>query len=79
GRKEAARIIGRIAETRANGFSVSAGSVAAGLAGVGVAIQPNDGLLQLAISVSAVTDAIDPTEARQIAAIIQTSIRNHRS
>lgn len=79
GREEAQRIVERVTETRANGFSVSAGSVAAGLAGVGVAIQPNDGLLQLAISVSAVTDSIDPVEARQIAGIIQAAVRNQRS
>jgi DNA-binding IclR family transcriptional regulator len=78
GREEAPRIIERIAETRAKGFSVSAGSVAAGVAGVGVAIQPDDGLLQLAISVSAVTDSINPIEAQQFASIIQACVRNHR-
>lgn len=76
GRDEAKRILERVNETRANGFSQSAGSVANGLAGVGVAIQPSDGLLQLAISVSAVTDSIEPTEARQIATIIHTAIKS---
>jgi DNA-binding IclR family transcriptional regulator len=79
GRKEAKRIIERVAATRTNGYSVSTGTVADGLAGVGVAIQPSSGLLQLAISVSAVTNSIDPVEARKIAAVIQTGIRNHRA
>lgn len=78
GRQEAERIIERITETRANGFSLSAGTVADGVAGVGVAIQPSDGLLQLAISVSAVTDSIDPVEARQIATIIQNAVRGQK-
>jgi DNA-binding IclR family transcriptional regulator len=78
GREEAKRIVERVAETRVNGFSVSAGSVAKGLVGVGVAIQPSEGLLQLAISVSAVTDSIDLIEARQIAGIIQAGIRSQR-
>lgn len=68
----------RIAQTRRDGFAISSGSVAAGLAGIGVAVQPRQGLLQLAISVSAVTDAFDPAEARQIAGIIGAAIRDHR-
>lgn len=78
GREEARQIIERVHAARANGFSVSSGSVANGLTGVGVAIQPKEGILQLAISVSAVTDSIDPSEAKQIATIISTTIKNHR-
>lgn len=78
GKDEAQRILQRVAETRVNGYSISAGSVAAGTVGVGVAILPSPGLLQLAISVSAVSDTIDPDEAKHIAAIISAAIRAPR-
>ena len=78
GGEEAQLIIQRVAETRANGFSVSAGSLAVGVAGVGVAFQPRDSRLQLAISVSAVTDSIEPSEARRIADTIASAIQMYR-
>lgn len=78
GREDAEQILQRVQETRNNGFSVSSGSVANGLSGVGVAITPQEGLLQLAISVSAVTDSIDSIEARHFASIIGTAIRKVR-
>lgn len=65
----------RIARTREQGFSMSSGTVANGLSGIGVAVVPRQGLLQLAISVSAVADCFDPTEARQIAATIANAIK----
>jgi DNA-binding IclR family transcriptional regulator len=68
----------RIAQARLDSYSISSGSVAAGLAGIGVAVLPRQGLLQLAISVSAVTEAFDPVEARKIAGIISTTIRDHK-
>ncbi len=68
----------RIAQARRDGFAVSSGTVAAGLAGIGMVVTPRQGLLQLAISVSAVTDAFDPAEARQFAGIIAAEIRNHQ-
>jgi DNA-binding IclR family transcriptional regulator len=77
GKRERDELDQRIAQTRLDGYSVSCGTVAAGLAGVGVAVLPRQGLLQLAISVSAVTDAFDPAEARQFAGIIAATIREH--
>jgi DNA-binding IclR family transcriptional regulator len=53
----------------------SNGSVAPGLVGVGLPVLPRKGLLQLAISVSAVADVMDPAEARHIASLIDTAIR----
>ena len=46
-----------------------------GLVGVGVPVLPRQGLLQLAISVSAVAETIDPAEARRFAGIIKEAIR----
>jgi DNA-binding IclR family transcriptional regulator len=68
----------RIAQARHDGYSISCGTVAPGLAGIGVTVLPRQGLLQLAISVSAVTDAFDPVEARQFAGIIAATIRDHQ-
>lgn len=65
----------RIAKARQEGYTCSAGSVGPGLVGVGVPVLPRKGLLQLAISVSAVADTMDPREARQIAGIIDAAIR----
>jgi DNA-binding IclR family transcriptional regulator len=66
----------RIARARQDGYSLSAGSVGPGLVGVGVPVLPRRGLLQLAVSVSAVADTMDPREARQIAGVIDSAIRN---
>ena len=68
-------IMERVAIGRDQGFAVSSGSVADGLVGVGVPVKPRLGLLQLAISVSAVAEVMDPAEARQIAGIIEAGIR----
>jgi len=69
-------ILERVAQSRVNGFAVSSGSVADGLVGVGVPVLPRRGLLQLAISVSAVADVLDPDEARHIAGTISAGIRS---
>jgi DNA-binding IclR family transcriptional regulator len=71
GREETARIRERILEARRDGFSLTSGSVAHGLSGVGVPV-PRTGILQLAISVSAVAESIDRTEARRFAEIERT-------
>jgi DNA-binding IclR family transcriptional regulator len=75
GVEQTAMIYDRLALARQNGFTVSTGTVAPGLIGVGVPVLPRTGLLQLAVSVSAVTDTIDPREARQLAGIIDAAIR----
>ncbi len=64
-----------MSETRRQGFSATSGSVALGLSGVGVPVLPRTGILQLAISVSAVADTIDPAEARSFADIITQVLR----
>lgn len=68
-------ILERVTQGREQGFAVSSGSVANGLVGVGVPVLPRRGLLQLAISVSAVADVMDANEARQIAGVIEAGIR----
>jgi DNA-binding IclR family transcriptional regulator len=76
GRAEASRIRERVTHVRRHGFSISSGSVARGLTGVGVPVLPRRGLLQLAVSVSAVADTIDFSEAKQIAGVIDAAIRD---
>ena len=65
----------RMAQTRRNGFAMTSGSVARGVSGVGIPIQPRRGLLQLAISVSAVIDEMDEGEARKFALIMQSALQ----
>lgn len=72
---QADAMLERISAAREDGYAVSSGTVAAGLVGVGVPVLPRKGLLQMAISVSAVADVIDPREARQIASLIDGAIR----
>lgn len=74
GQNVVGRIRERVAATRANGFSVSSGSVSLGVSGVGVPVLPQRGLMQLAVSVSAVTDSIDLAEAQKFAAIIKAAL-----
>jgi DNA-binding IclR family transcriptional regulator len=64
----------RVKLARDNGYSLTQGTVATGLTGIGVAIRPKQGILQLSISVSAVVDSINPTESRQIAEILAAEI-----
>lgn len=64
----------RVRQARASGYAVTSGSVALGVSGVGVPILPRKGLLQLAISVSAVTDSIDENEARRFAQMMQEAV-----
>lgn len=65
----------RIVEARRNGFAMTSGSVTKGVSGVGTPVLPRRGLLQMAISVSAVTDTIDETEARKFAQIMQSALQ----
>jgi DNA-binding IclR family transcriptional regulator len=75
GGNNAADIRCRVIEARDKGYSVTNGSVALGLSGVGVPVVPKTGILQLAMSVSAVAETIDPSEARHFASIIGNAIR----
>lgn len=79
GRLQPRQILERVAATKQNGFSISSGSVAAGLTGIGVAVPARRGLMQIAISVSAVADTIELVKARQIASVITTAINIIRS
>jgi len=74
GRDEMARILDRVEGVRQNGYSISSGSVASGVCGIGVPVLPQRGLMQLAVSVSAVTDVVTPQEAKTIAGIIKSAI-----
>jgi DNA-binding IclR family transcriptional regulator len=77
GSQQVKQIWERVAQIRRHGFSMSSGTVAAGVSGVGVAIKPQDGLLQFAISVSAPKERFELTEGKAIAAIISSVIRKH--
>jgi DNA-binding IclR family transcriptional regulator len=75
GRREVGRIIERVEKARENGFSISVGSVAKGVCGIGVPLVPRTGLMQLAISISAVTDSINVVEGAKLANIIKSTIQ----
>jgi DNA-binding IclR family transcriptional regulator len=78
GKANAHGLLKRVDLTRQRGFSLSSGTVAAGVSGVGVAILPQEGLVQLALSVSAVASTIDPREAKKIVSVISAAIQSHR-
>jgi DNA-binding IclR family transcriptional regulator len=61
--------------TRRDGYAVCDATVVKGIASVGVPVSPRKGLLQLAISVSAVIDEIAPNEAKKIATMIRVAIK----
>ena len=71
------QILERIELTRQRGYSVSCGTVALGLIGVGMAIAPRQDLTQLAISVSAVANSVDPAEAQELACVIAAAIQDN--
>jgi DNA-binding IclR family transcriptional regulator len=72
-------MIGRVANTRARGFAISSDTVASGVSGIGVLIPTESGGPSLALTVSAVTSAIDTKEARRLAATIRGVIQETRS
>lgn len=76
GKPQAKQILERVELARRMGFSISSGTVAPGVIGIGVAVPQKDALLQLAISVSAVARKIEPAEAKQIATIISSTIQS---
>lgn len=76
GKRKAKQIPERIEFVRRRGFSVSTGTVALGVIGIGVPIARSQGSPQLAISVSAVVDMINPAEAKEIASVISAAIQS---
>lgn len=74
GREQGRHIHQLIAQARENGFAITSGTVAQGVSGVGVPLLPRRGIMQLAVSVSAVADTIDPVEAARFAAIIRSAL-----
>lgn len=74
GKIKPGEILNRVVLARQAGFAQSNGTVALGVTGIGVAIPKTEGMNQLAISVSAVANSINPTEARKLAAIIARHI-----
>jgi DNA-binding IclR family transcriptional regulator len=71
GKGQEERILGQVAEARRKGFSITSGTVAQGVSGVGVPVLPRRGIMQLAISVSAVIGSIDESEGTKIANLIR--------
>jgi len=74
GKIKPGEVLKRVSLARQAGYALSNGTVALGVTGIGVAIPKAHGMNQLAISVSAVADSINPTEARKLAAIISSHI-----
>jgi DNA-binding IclR family transcriptional regulator len=76
---QAEAIMERVQTARNEGYVISSGTVANGLVGVGMPVLPRKGLLQLAISVSAVADVMNAAEAKQIASLIDAAIKRRLS
>jgi DNA-binding IclR family transcriptional regulator len=75
GREEIPHILERVKFARKHGYAMSAGTVAKGVSGVGVPVLPRQGLMQLAVSISAVTESMDFAEAKRFADIIKTTLK----
>lgn len=69
----------RVRETRQRGFSVSQGTVASGVSGIGVLIPDLPPHLQLALTVSAVTGHMDEREAQALAKAIAATLRTPKA
>lgn len=67
----------RVAETRKRGFSISTGTVAPGVIGLGVLVPVSESLPRFAITVSAVAEGFEVTEARRLASVIAKAIASH--
>jgi DNA-binding IclR family transcriptional regulator len=76
GKPQAKQILERVELARRRGFSISSGTVAHGVTGIGLAIPQRDPLVQLAISVSAAARKIEPEEAKQLASIISAAVQS---
>ncbi len=74
GDQDEATILQRVRQTRRAGFSISSGTVAKGVIGIGVLIPKGRASAVSAITVSAVASVFDPREAKSIAASILRSI-----
>lgn len=70
GKRSEAEVMERVAKTREDGFSISSGTVADGVTGVGVMVPKGLSASASAITVSAVADAFSPREAKAIASVI---------
>ncbi len=77
GRKDLDQILLRVAETRARGFSISTGTVAAGVIGIGVLAPANSLGTKIAVTVSAAASAFEDAEARKLASVIADAVRTH--
>lgn len=77
GKQPLDQILLRVSETRARGYSLSSGTVATGVIGLGVLVPADRGAFKGAITVSAVAETFDPAEASSLAATISTVIRRH--
>ena len=69
------QIEARVRATRQRGYSVSAGTVANGVAGIGVLVPGLPPHLQLAATVSMVTDQISDEEAKSVSRVLFNSLR----
>jgi DNA-binding IclR family transcriptional regulator len=75
GEEALARLPASIRATRERGFSISAGTVADGVIGLGVLVRGQGAAVPLAITLSAVGTGFDDAEAQHLAATITRAIR----
>lgn len=68
-----------VARTRQKGYSVSSGTVARGVSGVGVLVPIRDRQLPLAVTVSAVASMLPEQEVARLASTIAKAIREHEA
>jgi DNA-binding IclR family transcriptional regulator len=70
GIRDEAEVMERVLKAREDGFSISTGTVAEGVTGVGVMVPKGISASPTAITVSAVAEAFSPREAKTIASIM---------
>jgi DNA-binding IclR family transcriptional regulator len=67
------RILERVAQTRDRGYSISTGTVAKGVTGLGVGVSSARDQPSLAVTVSAVASTFDTKEAEELCSIIRAA------
>lgn len=77
GKQDLDRIRQRVAETRVRGYSISSGTVASGVTGIGVRAPADRSLTKIAVTVSAVASTFGAAEAKALASLIASAIRHH--
>lgn len=74
GAQDQDQILRRISTTRKRGFSISTGTVASGVTGIGVLATSEGSVTRMAVTVSAVASTFSAAEAASLASIIRSSV-----